>query len=210
MTPTTLGQGKISPDDHIAIFRNGVLGDVVAGPICVKEDCSNAEDGEPYPIRIEWKAERQTLKVFFNGSLRAEWTGDMINGIFGGDSQVYIGFTGAVGGAFNEQIVCNFVVKAGESTPVSSQKAVANEALGIHLFPNPVIDELQVVFEQKRTPLSQISIYSLQGQLLKRENILPEGLRNWTIDMSKVPAGTYLLLIEDNKGVPFFSSIIKR
>ncbi len=197
-------------DDHMAIFRNGVLGDVVAGPICVKEDCSNAEDGEPYPIRIEWKAERQTLKVFFNGSLRAEWTGDMINGIFGGDSQVYIGFTGAVGGAFNEQIVCNFSVKEGDSTPTSSGEVIPVESIGIHLFPNPVIDQLFVFSEQSKVNFSKISIYSLQGQLLKRENISSHGLRNWTIDMTQIPTGSYLLLLEDDTHALYFSSIVKR
>lgn len=196
-------------DDHIAIFRNGVLGDVVAGPVCSKADCSNAENGEPYPVRIEWKADSQLLKVYFNESLRAQWKDDIVTGIFGGNSKVYIGLTGAVGGAFNEQLVCNFEVQGGGLVAVYSRPTLSLSAAGIHIFPNPVQDKLQLQFDSQAHAFQYISIYSVQGKLVGRGNFPSQTLRTWEVNLSHLLPGYYFLRIEDEKGRFYSSSFYK-
>ena len=197
-------------EDHIAIFRNGVLGDVVAGPTCSKLDCSNTENGEPYPVRIEWKADSQLLKVYFNESLRAQWQDDLVRGIFSGNSEVYIGLTGAVGGAFNEQLVCNFEVQGGGLVAVHSNNLLPTASAGIQVFPNPVQDKLQLQFDSPQLTIRQISIYSLQGQLVRRDKFTTWSINTWEVDLSSLLPGNYFLLIEDEKGRFYSSSFNKR
>ena len=48
----------------------------------------------------------QVIALYVGGVLRIWRELDYINRIFGGESEVYVGFTGATGGATNEQTVC--------------------------------------------------------------------------------------------------------
>lgn len=96
--------------DHVAIMANGSVthsgADNLAGPIQADPDTRNIETCRFIPLRVTWDAPAQTLKVYFNCSLRLEYTGDIINDIFGGDPFVFYGFAAATGGLFNRQEVC--------------------------------------------------------------------------------------------------------
>ena len=96
--------------DHIAITSNGSLNHSAVtnldGPTQIIMGTPNAEDGDDHAVRIVWNHISQTLDAFVDCNLRVSYTGDIINDIFGGDPEVYFGFTGGTGSLFNYQVVC--------------------------------------------------------------------------------------------------------
>ena len=96
--------------DHLAIIADGNPDhnspQNLAGPVGILPGNVNAEDCVDHTLRIQWKADSQLLKVFVDCELRLTYKGDIIDDIFGGDSKVFWGFTGATGGFFNEQRFC--------------------------------------------------------------------------------------------------------
>jgi len=96
--------------DHVAIMANGTVthsgANNLAGPIQADADNPNIETCRFLPLRVTWDAPALTLRVYFNCDLRLEYTGDIVNEIFGGDPFVFYGFAAATGGLFNTQEVC--------------------------------------------------------------------------------------------------------
>ncbi len=93
--------------DHIAIWKNGDLNQALATAVCASPLCANIEDGNTHQVEILWEAVPQRLTVYFGGNERIQYQGDIIQTIFGGNNWLYVGLTGATGGATNQQLVCN-------------------------------------------------------------------------------------------------------
>lgn len=100
--------------DHVAIMRNGDTnhggGNNLAGPVQASAGNANVEDCAFHVIRIVWDAPNQTMSVFFDGVFRVSYVGNIVAGIFGGNPNVYWGFTAATGGANNEHRFCLNIV----------------------------------------------------------------------------------------------------
>ncbi|NHN28164.1 T9SS type B sorting domain-containing protein, partial [Flavobacterium jejuense] len=98
------------PADHLAILANGNTehnnANNLAGPIAASSTSDNIEDGVGHEVKILWEVATQTLTVVFDCNQRLTYTGDIINTIFGGDPNVYFGFTGSTGGFSNQQELC--------------------------------------------------------------------------------------------------------
>ena len=93
-------------EDHIAISTNGDVLNPIAGPVQANSILPNIEYDFEHPVRITWNPSTQIMEVYFDCELRITTNYDIINNIFGGNSIVYWGFTGATGGYHNEQRVC--------------------------------------------------------------------------------------------------------
>ena len=76
------------------------------GPVSARSDGANIEDGQPHQFKVEWDPVTQELQVYFDCELRLSWTGDLSGEIFGGETQLWWGFTGSTGGSSNAQEVC--------------------------------------------------------------------------------------------------------
>lgn len=96
--------------DHVAIMANGEVthsgANNLAGPVQARVSRTDIETCEFIALRVTWDARAQTLRVYFDCELRLEYTGDVINDIFGGDPFVFYGFAAATGGLTNRQEVC--------------------------------------------------------------------------------------------------------
>ena len=96
--------------DHLAISKNGNLDHGgtanLAGPVQADAADGNIEDGEWHQIKVNWYADQLTLEIYFDGVLRLNYVGDIVNDIFNGDPEVFWGFTSATGGANNLHQVC--------------------------------------------------------------------------------------------------------
>jgi gliding motility-associated-like protein len=94
------------PADHIAIIKNGVVNhgttNNLAGPISL----GNIEDCRSHNIRVQWLADSQKLVVSFDCQPVLTYKADIVNEIFGGNPNVFWGFTAATGGANNRHEVC--------------------------------------------------------------------------------------------------------
>lgn len=99
------------PDDHISIQSNGVFdhtiaGNTLDGPVNISATAIDVEDCAWHTTQLVWNPATQTFSVYFDGVLRVSYTGDIINNIFGGNPQVYWGFTGSSGDYYNQQQFC--------------------------------------------------------------------------------------------------------
>ncbi|MFN3940085.1 MAG: gliding motility-associated C-terminal domain-containing protein, partial [Chitinophagales bacterium] len=110
--------------DHVSIMRDGVLNHLAATALTpytqIISGENNAEDGEYHKVNIVWVAALQTISVFVDCELRLIYTADIVEDIFGGDPLVYMGFTAATGGSYNNQFVCfNYLTGLDALTDVS-------------------------------------------------------------------------------------------
>lgn len=96
--------------DHMAININGSvshdIGQNPDGPIVISSTDDNVEDCELHEVRVSWDAPSQTLKVYFECILRLRYKSDIVAEIFGGNPEVFWGFTAATGAGFNTQVIC--------------------------------------------------------------------------------------------------------
>lgn len=98
------------PYDHIGIYKNGNLNnsspDVMDGPVAALQGNANIEDCNWHEFRITWEAGTHRLSAYIDGLELVHTTVDIITDIFGGDPNVFWGFTGATGGGTNRQRFC--------------------------------------------------------------------------------------------------------
>ncbi len=96
--------------DHIALVRDGDMNhatsNALAGPVQALPDGANIEDCDWHTLRVSWDAASKKLEVWFDCHLRLSWTGDLVQEVFGGNPEVFWGFTSATGGLSNVHQVC--------------------------------------------------------------------------------------------------------
>lgn len=96
--------------DHIAIIRNGMVshnsGSNLAGPVQASSNNPNIENCQFHDLRVSWNATTKLLRVYWDCQLRLSYTGDLVQNIFGGNPEVFWGFTSATGGLNNTHQVC--------------------------------------------------------------------------------------------------------
>ncbi|MCW3082867.1 MAG: repeat-containing protein [Bacteroidetes bacterium] len=118
---------NISPDndpayDHISMNANGDVNHTtannLAGPVQASDVSADIEDCSYHTMRVQWDPVTQTYQVWIDGVLRLSYTGDIINTIFGGNPNVYWGFTGSTGGLTNEQSFCILMAANFAAPPV--------------------------------------------------------------------------------------------
>lgn len=96
--------------DHIAIVTNGVVNhnsvSNLAGPVQANNSNANIEDCQFHDLRVSWNATTKLLRVYVDCQLRLSYTGDLVQNLFGGNPEVFWGFTSATGGLNNIHQVC--------------------------------------------------------------------------------------------------------
>jgi gliding motility-associated-like protein len=96
--------------DHIAIQISGNLNHSSPTTLTpntpISASSNNVEDCQVHLLKIIWDAPSTTMTVFFDGMQRLTTTRDFVNTVFGGNTQVFWGFTGATGGLSNLQRFC--------------------------------------------------------------------------------------------------------
>ncbi len=98
---------------HVSIEKNGdvnhtdLSGNQLAGPSpLVPGNVCSVPDGNWHPARITWNPVTDSIKVFFDCVLVESYAGNIIANIFGGNPNVYWGFTAGTGGSYNLQEIC--------------------------------------------------------------------------------------------------------
>lgn len=97
-------------EDHMAMFKNGSAnhnaGSTLSPVVQASATSPNIEDGGVHTFQFIWDPVEMKAEVYFDCELRLSETIDLQGEIFTGSSEVWWGFTGATGGASNEQTVC--------------------------------------------------------------------------------------------------------
>lgn len=98
--------------DHCAILKNGNVNhsttNTLAGPVQINPNNANVEDCNYHRIRITWDPVTQKMEVYYGCTLRLShtFTSNVVTSVFGGNPNVYWGFTAATGGYNNEHRFC--------------------------------------------------------------------------------------------------------
>jgi len=85
------------------------------------------------------------------------------------------------------------------STPsITNTSVYKDETFNASIFPNPVKDFVNVNFELTQGSEVNMTIYNLNGQLVKQisNNYLPSGEQQIQIDVNDLPFGNYILQIQ--------------
>ena len=92
-----------SEEDQLALNLRGQMTGEGGGPVLPGE----LEDGREHLLRVVWRSEAQVLEVYFDGAQTPQlsYQNDLVSDLFGGDSDVFYGFTGSTGGATNLQYI---------------------------------------------------------------------------------------------------------
>lgn len=123
--------------DHIAILKAGNVDHADAtnnllGPVQMHASQTNVEDGIWYNFQISYDPVTKVLNVYFDNTLRASYTYDLLVNIFGGNPYVYWGFTASTGGFFNEQMV---YINASLSTYALTDFTTCTDPVTVNLPP---------------------------------------------------------------------------
>lgn len=92
-------------NDHMAFMANGSVTHTPPGNLFGPVDLGNIENGQDYCFLAIWDPNTQTLIAGINGYLFS-YSGNIINGIFGGNTNVHYGFSSATGLATNRHTIC--------------------------------------------------------------------------------------------------------
>lgn len=118
--------------DHISIQLNGNLDHSntatnIAGPVTAINNNDNIEDCIFHTLRIKWDAATKELVAFIDGNPRVSVTKDFVADVFGGNPNVFWGFTAGTGGATNQQRFCTALSPRYNLLP--GQKRCINEPI---------------------------------------------------------------------------------
>jgi hypothetical protein len=94
-----------TPQDHTALMLNGNTGNHNQIPSAPLVALGNIEDGKWHKVKISWVAATKKFTHYFDDRLIFDITYDIKANVFSNNRYVYWGFTGATGGAVNEQRV---------------------------------------------------------------------------------------------------------
>lgn len=125
---------------HAAITRNGEPDHIafppLDGPTQINPGSNSVTDGQWYDYKFEWDVTTQTFTVDINCQQILSYTGDMIQDIFGGISDVHWGFSSATGNKFSQHQVCvdatNLFEMPDQSICLGDTATVALESVGVN------------------------------------------------------------------------------
>jgi gliding motility-associated-like protein len=91
-------------DDHIGMNSGGSIDHNVIAPVAIP----NIEDCGPHDFQVTWDPVGQNLEVTLDGNSIFIYNGDLATNFFGGNTDVYWGWTAGTGGVSNIQSICMF------------------------------------------------------------------------------------------------------
>ncbi len=89
----TSSDGTDPAYDHVGFFENGVIVPVGPDPVRINPDSDNVEDGKWHTIAVEWDADEQVMKVYYEGEVVQTIQRDIVETALGGNPNAFLGFT---------------------------------------------------------------------------------------------------------------------
>ena len=103
---------------------------------------------------------------------------------------------------------CGADIETG-SFQVTTGTSELNNEPKIILFPNPAVDMLNIEMSGKDIT-SEISIYTLQGQLLLQQNIEQQHTNLISLEINHLSAGNYMVVVEQEHYTRSFPFVITK
>jgi hypothetical protein len=103
----------------------------------------------------------------------------------------------------NQEEADLFVLKINADGSVGSDEILVEDILSYVLYPNPTQGQLHMQFSTDVQP-TQVELYDLQGRLVRMQSKAFE-----SIDMSRLPAGTYTMRVTLENGKAYSDKVVK-
>ena len=94
--------------------------------------------GNDHKLRITWNKDINLFEVYFDGTKEFSWPNDIVKNVFGGNPNVYFGFTGATGGVASTQtftpdtlIYNQAIINVKNDTVCSGDSVVLTSSFGV-------------------------------------------------------------------------------
>lgn len=109
----------------------------------------------------------------------------------------------------DENIIEKVIASGGVFVGQEENESIDNQ--NINIFPNPIINKLNLEFYLSAAQKATISIFDFQGKLLKQKQFLCVKNKNAIeIDFSNFPSSIYFISIESEKGTILKKKVIKQ
>src|SRR6478736_3675554 len=140
--------------DHISVSKNGSsnAGNQLTSAIQALASNANIEDGADHTILVSWDGAAKTLFVSFDGTLRQSYSDNVVSTIFGGNGNIYWGFTASTGSYTKRQSVYQLsmvvtpISRAIAPLPVSLVKFTATAAQNSTALTWPTAPEINSAY----------------------------------------------------------------
>jgi gliding motility-associated-like protein len=137
---------------HIAIHQNGITTSALAGPTPALANSGAINDSSCHTFRVIWNPTTNNIRIFYPSAtnLRLNANIDMINTVFGGNTDVWWGLTGASGNPGQAQVVCvgaDFANAGPDTATCPGQPLQLNASGGVIYFWGqgfPIIDNQNI------------------------------------------------------------------
>ncbi|HRE24226.1 MAG TPA: T9SS type A sorting domain-containing protein, partial [Bacteroidia bacterium] len=81
------------------------------------------------------------------------------------------------------------------------REAGIETAKQINVYPNPANDMVNISYQSTTTELIKVSMMDYSGKLVINQNVqVTSGMNNYTLDVSKMASGVYMLNIQSESG----------
>ena len=177
---------------HLALVKDGNLSEPLVKPVRAKAYGKDVRDCEYHDVRITWQPSKQELCIYFDDELRIQYSKDLIEEIFGGQSSVYFGFTGSTSSRANMQMVCiqSLIIEVDEEFERARD---FKESIGI--YPNPLKEKITVDLDLQEEQKVQLQLYDSSGKLVYE---IPEHLtqdKKYFFNLPGLPSGVYYVTV---------------
>jgi len=92
--------------------------------------------------------------------------------------------------------------------PTEQAKQNLNENL-VHIFPNPVVDDLVIRFDELPIPNCTLQIFDLMGRMIQFESISSH-IQTLTLPMTNLPSGIYVVKIMIDDLPVYYKKLVKQ
>ena len=177
---------------HLALVKDGNLSEPLVKPVRAKAYGKDVRDCEYHDVRITWQPSKQELCIYFDDEVRIQYSKDLIEEIFGGQSSVYFGFTGSTSSRANMQMVCiqSLIIEVDEEFERARD---FKESIGI--YPNPLKEKITVDLDLQEEQKVQLQLYDSSGKLVYE---IPEHLtqdKKYFFNLPGLPSGVYYVTV---------------
>jgi hypothetical protein len=177
---------------HLAIVEDGDLQNPKTVPISAKPYRKSVQNCDYHHVQIIWEPSRELLSVFFDRELRITYKRDLIKEVFGGQSNVYFGFTGSTSSQPNAQLICmrRLRLEIDESHELKRKFADA-----VAIYPNPLDERLTVDINLRKEAYLKMQLYNSKGEVVYE--IPTHAVRNnqYYFNLPGLPSGVYYLTV---------------
>ncbi len=177
---------------HLALVKDGKLNQPLIPPVRAKTYGKDIRDCEYHTVCVQWTPSTQELVIYFDDEKRITYKKDLINDIFDGQKDVYIGFTASTSDEPNMQMVCIQSLLLQVDAEIEKTRSF-EQAIGI--FPNPLKEKLTIDVNLKEEQDVQMQLYDSTGKLIYEIPMHATQTKKYYFNMPGLPSGVYYVTV---------------